>query len=1032
VINTNDHILKRLKGLVIKRPGLVLGLWGEAGIGKTHTAAYLLRETSYKNLSLHVTTPLSSLAKALPKPKALPVWAERIFEKLERNEVLSSEQTSSAFGAVLSEIAPFILHLEDIHEASVERLGWIQALARVVTRLKGVALIVTSRTEPPEPFETIRLEKLDFEGIKNLLEIEARAALPLEALEWIHGKAAGNPLFTLEFFRFLARLGFVWNDGKKWRWRKPEHEVMPVSIETIIQHELTKAGNFPEVEEILCALTLLPVGSGDLLASVLGLTIEVVQQAMKQLSNVGVVSGNDFSHPLYREVKKQLLTVEQRRVFARKCLVVFEYDPDQAVRYLDDAALEPNQTLIWYQRAILTAKTAGRELEHAHLLAKSLTFQKADALPTFALQAAKMLLEWDQSEAFRLAQISFESPQTKLEAAKILVEILSKQGHYQEALELLNTLPKDSLTHQERLFWLVQIENFGRNYQEIMNLWQQHPKLADDPETALCIAMALGQMGRYDEFETFLNKLLQHEHLNDQQKSRVFNLQGILFLNQGKYLKAIEHFDQLIQLYEKVKPGMSLASALYNRCLALRNLSRVDEAISDFKKIRQICFDIGNFVRWSHVNIGLASLFREMALFEDAESLLLESITYLRSIELSDILVECEAELCLLYLQSGLPHGVIVANKYALSALVHARETGIHHSLVHALWVSSQAACQSGFGEKAFELAEEMQLLAQASGNQNWISDANGALGAAALLLGRHEAALNHLRKAKQAAQNGGSVLGEKKVDLEIARLNKDFVQAKAIIVWFETQGFATFADHARQYFPDSELNLQPEPASKSRMLHLELLGAFQITFENTPQTVRGRKRQELLVLLLEARIVGRSEITRLELLDALYPDDDEDRAASSLKELIRGTRANLGAEVIQTTPNGYVLGQVTSDVEEFLKTGDSSLWRGGYLQGLEFTSSETMRESLEFALQTCIQKLLKADAKEASRVSRFLLEMNLYDLGHLRLCIQALKASDNYKTLGRVYSDARERLNDVGETLPERWQDFLETPIPA
>jgi hypothetical protein len=205
VINTNDHILKRLKGLVIKRPGLVLGLWGEAGIGKTHTAAYLLRETSYTNLSLHVTTPLSSLAKALPKPKALPVWAERIFEKLERNEVLSSEQTSSAFGAVLSEIAPFILHLEDIHEASVERLGWIQALARVVTRLKGVALIVTSRTEPPEPFETIRLEKLDFEGIKNLLEIEARAALPLEALEWIHGKAVfGTPWFCLERWKKVA------------------------------------------------------------------------------------------------------------------------------------------------------------------------------------------------------------------------------------------------------------------------------------------------------------------------------------------------------------------------------------------------------------------------------------------------------------------------------------------------------------------------------------------------------------------------------------------------------------------------------------------------------------------------------------------------------------------------------------------------------------------------------------------------------------------------------------------------------------
>jgi hypothetical protein len=31
-----EHTIKRLNGLVIKRPGMAFGLWGEAGIGKTH------------------------------------------------------------------------------------------------------------------------------------------------------------------------------------------------------------------------------------------------------------------------------------------------------------------------------------------------------------------------------------------------------------------------------------------------------------------------------------------------------------------------------------------------------------------------------------------------------------------------------------------------------------------------------------------------------------------------------------------------------------------------------------------------------------------------------------------------------------------------------------------------------------------------------------------------------------------------------------------------------------------------------------
>jgi hypothetical protein len=211
-------------------------------------------------------------------------------------------------------------------------------------------------------------------------------------------------------------------------------------------------------------------------------------------------------------------------------------------------------------------------------------------------------------------------------------------------------------------------------------------------------------------------------------------------------------------------------------------------------------------------------------------------------------------------------------------------------------------------------------------------------------------------------------------------------------------------------------------------IVHLELLGSLQINLENKPQAVRGRKRQELLALLLEARVSGKSELMRLELFDALYPNEDEDCAASNLKDLIHQIRENLGEDTIQTTQNGYALGAVTSDVETFLTTGDTSLWRGTYQQGLTIDGTLSIHDSLEMALQNSVQKLIQTDPKEAARVSRFLLQLNLYDLENLRLSIVAFKACDNYKTLGRVYSDARERLSDVGEMLPERWQDFLET----
>jgi hypothetical protein len=274
-------------------------------------------------------------------------------------------------------------------------------------------------------------------------------------------------------------------------------------------------------------------------------------------------------------------------------------------------------------------------------------------------------------------------------------------------------------------------------------------------------------------------------------------------------------------------------------------------------------------------------------------------------------------------------------------------------------------------------------------------------------------------------------VLEGHRVGIALDRLSNNLVSAKTRLAWFESRGLHGAVDVVLERFPElrsTEITSKADPS----LMRLELLGSLQITTKDKPQTIRGQKRQELLVLLLEARVSGKSELARLELFDALYPNEPEDRAASSLKELIRGTRASLGADAIQTTQNGYALGAVTSDIEEFFKTGDSSLWRGAYLQGLEISSLESVRESLELALQHCIQRLLETDPKEAARVSRFLLETNLYNLEHLRLCVLAFKACENYKTLGRVYTDARERLADVGENLPERWQDFLEILKPA
>src|SRR5690606_41916240 len=46
---------------------------------------------------------------------------------------------------------------------------------------------------------------------------------------------------SLEYFRHLARLGHLWNDGQRWRWRPADDHLMPTSIEALIGQRLADA-----------------------------------------------------------------------------------------------------------------------------------------------------------------------------------------------------------------------------------------------------------------------------------------------------------------------------------------------------------------------------------------------------------------------------------------------------------------------------------------------------------------------------------------------------------------------------------------------------------------------------------------------------------------------------------------------------------------------------------------------------------------------------------------------------------------------
>jgi hypothetical protein len=58
--------------------------------------------------------------------------------------------------------------------------------------------------------------------------------------------------------------------------------------------------------------------------------------------------------------------------------------------------------------------------------------------------------------------------------------------------------------------------------------------------------------------------------------------------------------------------------------------------------------------------------------------------------------------------------------------------------------------------------------------------------------------------------------------------------------------------------------------------------------------------------------------------------------------------------------------------------------------------------------------------------VGKILTKAEPYNTDFLVTYFRALRADNNHHTLMRHYAEARKRLLEVGETLPEVWQTFL------
>jgi tetratricopeptide (TPR) repeat protein len=1023
---------RRLSGLTQRRPGLALGLWGEPGIGKTHAALSLLRAFPGRSWTVHATQTLSSVASMLPRPRKPTLWLERSLERLARGEQAEAAVGAQTLAALLSAAAPMLLHVEDLHEASEEGLAFWTQVAGIVNRTRSVGLIVTGRAAPPEGFEALRLSPLNREASDALLGAEVGAALPGEALAWVFERARGNPLFTLEFFRYLSRQGFAWNDGHRWRWRVPEREVMPSTVEAVIEQQLFKVSGTDSVRRTLEVQAFLPLGSSvAVLAAVAELTEAELEAAQQLLAQQGIFVGTEFAHPLFREVQLANLRPERRRDLARLALGILEHDPLQAAAFVEAAALGDAQTVaVLTQAAAQARETANPSLE-GRLLARAARFASGEEQYRLALDAAQVLKRIDFTIATQMGELALSFKPHDPEVIELLGHIFALQKRRDRLESILSQLPEEEQGHNGLLRWVRLYSALG-DYAAVVTVVEQNPFLMDgDPDTVHDIAWSFLALDRPGEVRALLTKTLSRDDLTETRRARFNYLNATLLSHEGDDHAAEPFFYEALLAYQRLGNSVNLIASLHAHALVLQKIGRYQEVLPKLEDAAQRCLQLGSLKMLAQTHLAIADQLQWFGNYERAEHLYNESLEILRGLQDTDFLLDGLRSMTELYGAWNVPYGAALAFKYASEALESGRATGSPLTMTEVLSANVRASLLNRQPAQAVAFAEEALNLASSLGLPDQMRNVHHLMALALDASGRRDEALEHTREALRWAAKTDDPYAARKVGLELARLTGDLALAREHLGWFEERGLMSGVHLAQRYFPELAGDAFDSPQPES-LLRLEVLGSMQLRREGVSTPLRGGKRKELLALLLEARIRGRSEVAALDLCDALYPLEPEEAALGALRAAVFKIRSSLGAALVTTTPNGYALGLVASDAEAFLHSGDTNLWRGLYLEDLTLEGrDENVCDALNKALRTRIEALLEADIPtnlgEAVRLSHLLVRAEPYDLGTLAVACRVLQASRNRKALDRLYSEARTRMLEVGEALPEGSAAFLE-----
>jgi tetratricopeptide (TPR) repeat protein len=633
------------------------------------------------------------------------------------------------------------------------------------------------------------------------------------------------------------------------------------------------------------------------------------------------------------------------------------------------------------------------------------------------------LIRIDDLEALRLADMLLVLDPFNLEVLSFRARLHLNVGETKAAYALFEDFPGEKNVAW-KIDWgafLVWAGEYFRAYQFWLANTDMHEHAS--VETKKNLVWMLLDQGLRDQAAVLIKELSIQKASNLTEAYDKAFVQFWLYEEAGEFQKSLEQWDDLLVRARKESNLGFQESLTFQKAYCLIEMGKFKEASQNFEMAFSIPTSSMSPKRHADSLISFSSLYISQGFYLEAERKLLEVRSILEHSNALVPLLFCELNLAQLYLYWKPAFGSMLCLKHARKALEYASQGNIQQFFSPALFINVLAEIEFGELETAQSLAQELRNLSHKTKS----APAYLALWAQGLVLAQTSDFQSAIVLLEEALLGVYQYEDRMLLQIKLAHLKNDLSSARDLLSSFKEDGFGLGITFALQLFP--QLNDLSKPLETTSTLRINALGTLQIFNNNQLVTLRGERRKQFVALLLEAQIIGHPEVKTLELMDTLYSDLNDEEARKAIQQLVFRVRAQLGADCLQTTTDGYSLCAVQSDVQDFLETGNTQLWRGAYFEDAQLlnpSAYQSLGEAIYNQLEHQVHSLLENDSIEASRVCKILLEAVPYNLEILKLALKALQLQKNYTAITRLYSRARASWLEVGEQLPDDWTTLL------